>query len=177
MAEPLAEPAAHAAPRAAIELDQAAGLPPAVAEEIVPIPVQAIPRPLSQIEMPDEPHAPPATPAEPTPIPAAPAQLADAAAAPASSSGSRLVRAVYRGVDGVLWAINRPFEHLAAEHRKLIGLVAIVTIVMSLAAGLVLPRVCPRNDVFSRIRARAAASGLHAPAAPAAQPNSQKSGH
>ena len=77
---------------------------------------------------------------------------------------------LFRSADLVLWAVNRPFERLSNPARGLIGWLAIVTIVISAAALLALPRLGRPQDVYSQIKARRTAAGAKPETPPAAAP-------
>jgi hypothetical protein len=85
-----------------------------------------------------------------------------------AAEGGGLGRALYRLVDTLLWAINRPFEWMSPQTRQWTGLVAIVTIFTSLLALWLFPLLCPRRDALSQLTRQSAqvqAEG-RAPAAP-----------
>jgi hypothetical protein len=88
---------------------------------------------------------------------------------------------LWRVLDWLLAAINRPFEGLSPAARQAVGLIALVTIVLSLLAGLVLPQVLPRQDAMSylqRVRADAAAQVATAePAGAAAEAHAAQPSH
>lgn len=61
----------------------------------------------------------------------------------------QLAELVYVAIDKTLWALNRPFERLTPDQRQLIGSIAAVTIVMSIAAVYALPLLAPPKDPIS----------------------------
>lgn len=85
-------------------------------------------------------------------------------AAARSARSKRIGAAVYRAIDAALWALNRPFAWLSDEARRLVGLLALVTIVVSLLALLTLPAVAPRRDALTQLeqQARQARAALDA---------------
>jgi hypothetical protein len=64
--------------------------------------------------------------------------------------------AIYRLLDALLWAINRPFERMSPQTRQWTGLVAIVTIFTSLLALYLLPMLYPRRDALSQLTRQSA---------------------
>lgn len=167
------------------------GQPPAVVS--VPVETAAPLRPLPR-ESPPEAAAtapttpgvspPPAVTPAPAPggAPSGPAE-AQAAASPAESSaepavaaarwwgvGGRIVDLLYSVIDGVLWALNRPFEKLSAETRQLLGLLALVTVIVSLTAAYLLPRLCPPRDAVSQLTRQSAALQQMVEASPTTDP-------
>jgi hypothetical protein len=50
---------------------------------------------------------------------------------------------VYRTLDTALWLVNRPFNWLSPNARRLVGAIAIVTLLTALIAPYVLPLICP----------------------------------
>ena len=174
------------------------GQPPAVVS--VPVETAAPLRPLPR-ESPPEAAAtapttpgvspPPAVTPAPAPggAPSGPAE-AQAAASPAESSaepavaaarwwgvGGRIVDLLYSVIDGVLWALNRPFEKLSAETRHLLGLLALVrpllpgrTVTVSLTAAYLLPRLCPPRDAVSQLTRQSAALQQMVEASPTTDP-------
>lgn len=160
---------------------------------VVPVPVEtAAPlRPLPREAPPDVAPAPVAAPepaaaqpvATPTPAPGStPPASAEAPAAglpeestaePAAGArwwriGGRIVDLLYSLIDGVLWALNRPFERLSAETRQLLGVLALVTVIISLAAAYWLPRLWPPRDAVSQLSRQSAAVQQTLAAPPAA---------
>lgn len=65
---------------------------------------------------------------------------------------------LYRMLDLILGLINRPFARLSAETRSALGLVAITTIVISVLAMLLLPRLMPPGDVYSKLERESSAA-------------------
>lgn len=61
----------------------------------------------------------------------------------------QLAELMYVGIDKTLWALNRPFERLTPDQRQLIGSIAAVTIVISIAAVYALPLLAPPKDPIS----------------------------
>ena len=76
----------------------------------------------------------------------------------------------YRSVEFVLDSINRPFAWLSPNARRIVGAASVVTIIMSLLAGGLLPRLVRRNDAVEFLHQKRAA--LLAPKA-AAKPAGQ----
>jgi hypothetical protein len=111
-----------AAAEAAAQAAELPSLEAGAAPEVVHIPVEGPPLPR--------------TPATPAPKSAdAPPEVATAVIPPQPARH----RAPYAAMDGLLWALNRPFQWLSPNARQLIGLLAIVTLVISLLALLLLP--------------------------------------
>ncbi|MGD8452335.1 MAG: hypothetical protein PVJ57_10995 [Phycisphaerae bacterium] len=77
---------------------------------------------------------------------------------------------VFRLLDTALKAINRPFGWLSPGVRGIVGLVAMVTIITSLVAGLLLPRLAAEQDVVSLLRAKRAELLVAPPQPPAEAP-------
>jgi hypothetical protein len=86
---------------------------------------------------------------------------------------------LYRLVDGLLGLVNRPFAALSPPVRQAIGAVGIVTIIVSLAAGGLFPRLFPPKDAVAFLRAKRAqaASALASPAKEAEPKPSKAEGH
>lgn len=61
---------------------------------------------------------------------------------------------IYRIVDQTLWAINRPFVWLRPETRQTVGVIAIVTIVVAVAASILLPKLLPNRHFLTDLKAR-----------------------
>jgi len=76
----------------------------------------------------------------------------------------------FRALDRALDAVNRPFVCLGDRIRHLIGLVAIVTIAVSILALLILPRVIPQQDAVTFLQAKRAQLDQPATTQPAAEP-------
>ena len=74
-------------------------------------------------------------------------------AAPTRSLGQRL----YELVDGALELTNRPFAWLGPAGRQTVGILAIITLILSLAAPILAPRVAARRDALSLLREKRAA--------------------
>lgn len=60
-----------------------------------------------------------------------------------------LAKRVYRTLDRALDALNRPLARLGPGARALVGWVALVTLVVSMLAALLLPRVFPHRDAIT----------------------------
>jgi hypothetical protein len=157
---------AQAAAESIPSLDDGSG------EQVVPIPVQALPQipPRKPAEANPPPAATatsPAAPVEggvspPTPVATVPSPRVVAEAS--TPAGARPARAepapvapgkspiVHRVLDTGLWAINRPFEWLSPEARGITGILAMVTIVISLLALFLLPRLFPPVDLLAHLR-------------------------
>jgi hypothetical protein len=144
--------------------------------QIVPVPVQ--PPPMAA----PAPHTPPsverlvvetAMPID-TPTPAARVATGDppgrAAVAPLPS-GTPTGGLLYRTLDGILWAINRPFDGLAPEARQLVGWLAIVTLAMSTSAPFVLKWLVPSRDPVAQLSRQTAAVRAAPPAAAEPKPS------
>lgn len=132
-------------------------------EKIVPIPVQALPQlPQRKVAQPPPaapvvapvvaPPQPAATPAEAPAAPTAAAQTAPAATVDVATTKPGRPPLVFRLFDTVLWLLNRPFEWLSPEARGLTGILAIVTIAVSLLALVLLPRLFPPVDLLAELR-------------------------
>ena len=142
----LSEAQAHA--------DNIASLDDGSGDSVVPIPVKAdTPAPLQP--------APDANPDAPSaavdnsavavgnsaeqPVADTPDQHADDApeqhAAPARSPW--LGPIIYHALDTALWAVNRPFEWLKPEARRLVGWLALATIIVSVLTLALLPMFAP----------------------------------
>jgi hypothetical protein len=74
----------------------------------------------------------------------------------------------FRAVDLALDLVNRPFARLETGARRTIAIVGVMTIVMSLVAGYLGPRLIQHNDAISLLQRKRAAL-LSAPAPAAAQ--------
>lgn len=127
--------------------------------EFVPVPVEADLRPLPRREH-AEPSQPTATEERPS---EAPPVQGPAEATPTDERPGIL----YRSIDAVLSAVNRPFGWMNPEVRRLTGLLAVVTLVTSLLA-LLLPTLFPQRDPLAELREKSAAlranvPGEHAP--------------
>lgn len=121
----------------------------------VAIPVEANIRPLPRRADP-QPSDSPRDPAEST-EPLSGGQ-GDATALPQAASG-----VIYRMIDVLLGAINWPFAWLGPDARRMTGLIAMVTIVLSLSA-LLLPTLFPRPDPLKHSRPQAPATSTPPPA-------------
>jgi len=132
----LAEARAHAETIPSLDDDSPA---------IVPVPITSHLRPLPRSTA--EPAAP-ATgsatgPSAPT---TAPQDVASGPEDVAATHGR-----LYRFLDGILWALNRPFAFLGPGGRQLLGWIAIVTLIMCALALTALPRLAPRRDPLSEL--------------------------
>lgn len=143
----------------------------------VPGPGLARPRMAEHAAAPAEPPAPPDAPPPPEPRAAVtlpvPEQVLESARGPSVNAGGQGI--LWWVVDRALAVLNFPFEGLSPAARQALGLVAVVTILLSLLAGLVLPRLAPPRDPLSylqRVRAEvtarqaAARTATAEPAAP-----------
>jgi len=65
-------------------------------------------------------------------------------------------KGICRLVDRALDTLNKPFARFSSQVRNAIGLAAIATVVISIAALLVLPRLMPRRDAVSFLREKRA---------------------
>ncbi len=65
-------------------------------------------------------------------------------------------KGICRLVDRALDTLNKPFDRFGSQVRNAIGLAAIVTVVISTGALLVLPRLMPRRDAVSFLREKRA---------------------
>jgi hypothetical protein len=72
------------------------------------------------------------------------ARTAGVAARPVTPPAKRL----YRALDQALDRVNRPFERLGTEVRALVGWVALVTLVVSILAIVLMPLVLPHRDAI-----------------------------
>jgi hypothetical protein len=61
---------------------------------------------------------------------------------------------VYRALDALLAAVNWPFNRMGPEARQLVGILATVTIVVSLLAAHFLPILLPPRDAISQLHQR-----------------------
>lgn len=68
----------------------------------------------------------------------------------------KLGRIVYQASDTGLWALNRPFERMGGPARQMTGLLATVSILMSLLAMYLLPTLFPTRDTVTELRQRSA---------------------
>jgi hypothetical protein len=99
--------------------------------------------PVPSAETPAQSSAPDtAAPAQQQPPPAEPR--------PALPAG----RIVYRALDALLAAVNWPFNRMGPEARQLVGILATVTIVVSLLAAHFLPILLPPRDAISQLHQR-----------------------
>ena len=96
------------------------------------------------VAAPPRPVPPPTMPPSPKPEPAPEAQPTVAAQGLA-----------YRVLDTVLTAVNWPFGWISPPARRLIGLIALATLAVAVAAVLVLPRVFPPRELVPRPAAQA----------------------
>ena len=62
-----------------------------------------------------------------------------------------LWQAIYAAADTVLTVLNRPFEWMSPETRRLVGFLALVTVIMSLLAGTLLPYLYPTRDALTQL--------------------------
>ncbi len=165
----LAEAQAHATSIPSLDDGQSAAVVPVPVETAAPL------RPLPR-EAPPDAAATPAPGAAPEPAPTSaaapgntppgpaearaagpPEELTAAAGARWWRLGGRVLDLLYNFVDTLLWALNRPFEKLSAETRQLLGVLALVTVVISLAAAYWLPRLWPPRDAVSQLTRQSAA--------------------
>lgn len=65
-------------------------------------------------------------------------------------------KGICRLVDRALDTLNKPFDRFSSQVRNAIGLAAIATVVISIAALLVLPRLMPHRDAVSFLREKRA---------------------
>ncbi len=65
-------------------------------------------------------------------------------------------KGICRLVDRALDTLNKPFDRFGIQVRNAIGLAAIASVVISIAALLVLPRLMPRRDAVSFLREKRA---------------------
>ena len=63
-------------------------------------------------------------------------------------------RIVYRTIDALLATLNWPFNRMGTEARQLVGILATVTIVVSLLAAHFLPILLPPRDAISQLHQR-----------------------
>ncbi len=73
---------------------------------------------------------------------------------PAVGTAQLIGRWIYAAVDRTLWALNYPFAQLRPATRQIIGLVAIVTIITSLLASVLMPSLFPRRDAINTLQDR-----------------------
>jgi hypothetical protein len=139
----LAEAEAHA--DGIPDLDDGAGAP-----EVVHVPLDAS-RPLRGKR---EPVAIVQSPGAPTDEEAADADADDTP----RTWHQRLLHQVYVAIDTLLWAVNRPFQWLSPDARRLVGAVAAVTIVMTIAAHALLPTLFPPRDPVSVLERQSTAA-------------------
>ncbi|HMQ14445.1 MAG TPA: hypothetical protein PKC49_00580 [Phycisphaerae bacterium] len=142
------------APSAADEAAPPAGEPsPGPAPETAPAP----PGKKIRFKIGRSEGAPAEPPAEPTPEPSRPPPTRDAPAAaeppeppqmPVATPGKR----VYRMVDSLLDAANRPFVLLSGRMRDTIGAVAVATILVSILMPMLLNYMSPKRDPVSFLR-------------------------
>lgn len=80
-----------------------------------------------------------------------PAAAVETVPAPQDVSPTQAASAslLYRLLDKALDLIDRPFARLSPKTRHIIGLVGLVTLVISLVAGYVLPVLMPRDNAFT----------------------------
>ena len=97
-----------------------------------------------------------------------PAEAEAGLAAAASPPAVSLMKRIWRALDAALDAINRPFGWLNDEARQLVGLVALVTLVVSIAAMILMPLLVPRRDALTLLREQVAQLRKPAASAPAA---------
>lgn len=107
---------------------------------VVPIPVEP-----PAVKSPRLRPGPQPAPANPSHPPAAPGTNAipstppppDDPAPVAPRGAVRWIHWIYRAADATLWAVNRPFERLADDTRRLVGIVALITLVMALTTAVI----------------------------------------
>ncbi|MEW6197610.1 MAG: hypothetical protein AB1601_02950 [Planctomycetota bacterium] len=176
----LAEAQAHATSIPSLDDGQSPTVVPVPVETAAPLrplpreapPEAAAPAPGATPE-PAAAPAPGSTPPDPAGAQAA-GPPADPTAEPAGAGprwwrvAGRILDLLYNFVDGVLWALNRPFEKLSAETRQLLGWLALATVVVSLAAAYWLPRLWPHRDAVSQLTRQSAALQQTLAAPPAA---------
>lgn len=80
-----------------------------------------------------------------------------------------LQKRLLRMLDGVLDTVNHPLAGLSESTRKLVGLAALVTLVVSLSAMFILPSMLPRRDAISFLQEKRAK--LDAPKPPRVAPD------
>ncbi|GEM_PF-1752929 len=150
----LAEAEARAAAIPSLDQDTQAPVVriPVEAQRLAPLPRPSASNPATpDTAQPSGPMAPEST---------APPAPSESAKAPAVSVGSarRLASLPYRVADRVLWALNLPFGWVPLSARRLIGPLAIATIVTSLAALFLLPLIYPPRPLVPKPTPPAAAS-------------------
>jgi hypothetical protein len=107
------------------------------------------------VEPPTPPRRPESAPQEP---PAADADFVeDDADVPATNRLALLGRRLYRALDRGLELVNQPFKSVGPELRSLVGVLAIVTLVMSILAATLLPALLPNRTTVSELQRQAAA--------------------
>ena len=79
----------------------------------------------------------------------------------ASLPSTSWLKKIVRVLDQVLEAINRPFENVGEQGRKVLGLIALMTTIISLLAIYLMPKILPNRDAVVFLQERIAE--LHAP--------------
>jgi hypothetical protein len=113
---------------------------------VVPVPVDALGATAALVRAPTAPQVvvPPAAMERPADAPATPL------AAPPRQRAT-VLETLYAIVDTVLDLVNRPFFWMSNGLRQFVGIMAIVTIMLSLTAVFVLPILSPPDDAISRL--------------------------
>jgi len=149
----LAEAQAHAEAIPSLDDDRPA---------IVPVPITSHLRPLPRSA--SEPAAPPT--GSVTAASASTTAPQDAPGVPADVAAAHGL--LYRLLDRILWALNRPFAFLGPGGRHVLGWIAIVTLIMCALALTILPRLALRRDPLSELHQytqRALSASAERPAA------------
>jgi hypothetical protein len=137
-------------------------------DAVVPVPITSHLRPLPR-SAPETPESSATLDATTTAADTQP----DNTGTTAPASEPKVLRArgvgLLRGLDCILAGLNRPFAWLGPGPRRLIGYIAITTIVMSLLAGFLLPAMFPHPDPIGALhqqalQARSSSTGEHSPA-------------
>lgn len=102
---------------------------------------------------------------------AAPAAPATPEAQPAG--GAARMNILLRGLDLVLDLVNRPFAFLSPGARQMLGIVSVTTLIISVSAGVALPRILPRRDALSFLQEKRAELLLGPAAATSKTPTTQ----
>ncbi len=82
-------------------------------------------------------------------------------------------RTIYRLIDGLLAGVNWPFRWVGPEARQLAGLLATVTIVVSLLAAHFFPVLFPPRDAISQLHRRVLRPERQPAPAPATTPHAE----
>lgn len=71
---------------------------------------------------------------------------------------------IFRVVDNALLSINRPFEWIGADARRVLGYAGLVTLLVALLAMAVMPVIMPHRDAVVFVQERVAELGAASPA-------------